>query len=220
MSQITLYGVQVSPYVRKVALALAFKGIEYQLVPVVPIGDDQPALFKENSPTGKIPLLQVGDDFITDSAIICYWLEREFPEVPLLPANNLLAAKALWFHEYANSTMSPVISGHLFAEVVLAPTFFKREPIQSDIDTALETEIPEILDYLTAQLSGDYLVGDSMTLADIAVGGLFIPLQLCDYQIDSDRWPEMAAYNHRLLSSELFKNALTLEKQILASLQS
>jgi len=220
MSQITLYGVPVSPYVRKVALALAFKGIDYQLIPVVPIGNDQPITFKENSPTGKIPLLQVGEDFITDSTIICHWLEREFPETPLLPADNILAANVLWLDEYANSTMSPVISGHLYSEVILATDFFKRDPIQSDIDTALETEIPEILDYLATQLTDNYLVGDSLTLADIAIDGLFIALHHCDYIIDANRWPKVAAYNDRLLSIDSFKKTLVLELQILASLKS
>lgn len=38
MEQITLYGAHVSPYLRKTILVLAFKGIDYTHISVVPFG--------------------------------------------------------------------------------------------------------------------------------------------------------------------------------------
>ena len=218
MTEITLYGVQVSPYVRKVRLALHHKGVEYQHIPVVPVSDgNQPAEFVENSPLGKVPLLRVGDDYLPDSSVISAWLEREYPQPALMPEDNIAAAKVLWFEEYADSKMVPVIGGHLFAEVFLAPHVFKRPPIQEDIDAALNTEIPEIFDYLSGQLAGDYLLGDKLTLADIAVGSLLVTLHHCDYQCDAARWPKMASYTDRLLNNPLFAPLVAEEKDILES---
>jgi glutathione S-transferase len=220
MEMITLYGAHISPYVRKTRLALALKGVVYEHIPVIPIGGNQPLEFKANSPLGKIPLLRVGDAYIPDSTVICAWLERALPQPPLLPADNLLAAKALWYEEYADSHMTAVIGGHLFAEVVLAPMVFKREPIQSDIDAALNVEIPAICTYLDSELKGDYLVGDHITIADIAVAGLFVTMQHCDQYCDASRWPKLAAYVERMHNSELFVPIIAEEKQFLASLAS
>ena len=149
---------------------------------------------------------------------MCAWLEREYPQAPLLPADNLSAARALWFEEYADSHMTAVCGGHLFVEKILAPRLFKRAPIQSDIDAALNHEIPEILDYLEAELKGDYLLGEQLSLADFAVGSQLVTLAHCDYQIDAARWPKMAAYRERLLNSELFSKHFAEEQQLIANM--
>lgn len=218
MSNIRLYGVILSPYVRKTRLALDYKGLDYEKVQVMPIpGVEQPAEFAANSPLGKIPLLGVDEHYINDSSVICQWLEREYPQPALLPENNLAAAKALWLEEYADAQMVPVIGGHLFAEVVLAKAVFNREPIQSDIDAALGTEIPAILTYLQTQLEGEFLLGNNLCLADLAVGSLFITLEHCNYQWDENRWPQIVAYKKRILATEPFASALAEERQALAS---
>ncbi|GAA5317873.1 MAG: glutathione S-transferase family protein [Candidatus Pelagadaptatus aseana] len=219
MADISLYGVILSPYVRKVRLALDFKGVAYESVPVFPIpGAEQPPEFKANSPLGKIPLLRSGETFVPDSSVICAWLEREVPQPALLPEDNALAARALWFDAYMASKMVPVIAGHLFAEVVLAKAVFQRDPIQSDIDAALNVEIPEIFDYLESELSGDYLVGDGITLADIAVGGMFLTLAHCGYEHDAGRWPNVVAYKDRIMAEPVFANALAEEQAFLAAM--
>lgn len=218
MESITLYGIQFSPYVRKVRLALAHKGLAYEHIPVFPIGDGQPAEFKANSPLGKIPLLRVGDNWLPDSSAMCAWLERAVPQPPLLPIDPMAAARALWFEEYADTYMVGIIGGHLFVEVVIARPLMKREPIQADIDAAVNIEIPRIFDYLENQLQKSYLLGDDITLADYAVGSLFVTLLHCKYQCDATRWPKVAAYIDRLVGSSLFAPIIADEKQLLASM--
>lgn len=218
MSNITLYGISISPFVRKVVLALRFKNVDFEVVPVVPRSEDQPAEFKENSPLGKIPLLRVGDQYIADSSVICAWIERAYPTPALLPENDLAAARALWFETYADGVMQPSVGGHLFAEVVLAKPLFKREPIQADIDLAMNVELPAIFTYLESQLTDDYLVGSSMTFADIAVGNGFIAMHLSDVACDPAQWPKTAAYIDRVFNTDLFQNMIAESKQLLASL--
>ena len=220
MEKITLYGVPISPYVRKTRLALAFKGISYKHIPVIPLGDDQPVEFKENSPLGKIPLLRVGENnYIPDSSVICNWLERTGEGPALLPSDNFAVARAQWFEEYADSHMTAIIGGHLFAEVVLATLLFKREPIQADIDAAINEEIPAIFDYIESELTGDYLLGESVTLADIAVGSVFVSMQHCNHYCDKSRWPKTSAYISRLCESDLFAPIIEAEKQMLQAMK-
>ncbi|NIR35171.1 MAG: glutathione S-transferase family protein, partial [Actinobacteria bacterium] len=47
-----LHGVNASPFVRKVRVALIEKGIDYELIPVMPMGVSEE--FKKISPLGKI----------------------------------------------------------------------------------------------------------------------------------------------------------------------
>ena len=216
MEKISLYGVLLSPFVRKIRLALNFKGLDYEIIPVYPIPNaEKPVEFLANSPLGKIPLLRVNDDYLADSTIMCAWLERAHPEPALVSVDPMLAAKTLWFEAYMSSKMAPAIGGHLFVELVLAKKVFGREPIQADIDLALGTEIPAIFDYLTTQLKSDFLMGDTVTLADIVVGSQFLSLSHCNYVCDGSIWPEVAAYIERIMGLDIFKNGLKDEQQFL-----
>ena len=219
MDSITLYGASFSPFVRKVRLALKHKGIDYRLVPVMPMGDDQPAEFKTNSPLGKIPLMNAGELWLPDSSVICAWLERAYPDRPLLSDDAGSAARALWYEEYADSHISGVVGLHLFVEIVLAPLIFKREPIQADIDTAVNVELPQIFDYLENELSDSYLLGSSITLADISVGSMFVTMLHCDKHCDSAGWPKVATYIDKLMTSDLFAPIIEEEKQMFSAMQ-
>ena len=88
MTSITLYGAPISPFVRKARLALKYKDINYQLVPVIPVDDNLPAEFNANSPLGKIPLLHTGDTWLPDSSVICAWLEKRLAPLIGSPANG------------------------------------------------------------------------------------------------------------------------------------
>ena len=214
MKKLTLFGAHLSPYVRKTRLVLAFKELSYDHIPVVPFSPDKPEEFKNNSPLGKIPLLKVDNQFIPDSSVICHFLEREAPRPSLLPSDSLECARAQWFEEYADSHMVRVIGGHLFAEKILAPAFFQRPSNQAEIDLAINTEIPAIFDYLTSELKGDYLVANQLSLADIAVCGVFVAMLHCQVTCDAAKWPELAAYIERVMSQAFFHKVLT-EEQIL-----
>ncbi|MBB3048750.1 glutathione S-transferase [Litorivivens lipolytica] len=215
--KITLFGIPLSPYVRKVRATLAYKNIPYEEVFVIPSSPDQPEEFKANSPLGKIPLLKIDDRYLSDSSVICAWLEREFPEKPLLPQDNFDAAQALWFEEYAGSVMTTAMAAHLFAEVVLAKAVFNREPIQSDIDKALNVELPAIFDYLEPRIQGHTLLASGFSMADIAVGAISTAMLHSGHSVDPKTWPNTARYLSGLLEGELFSGLIAEEKQLLAS---
>ena len=211
---IVLYGISVSPFVRKVRLALAYKELKYEQIMVLPIGDDQPAEFVQHSPLGKIPLMKIDDIWLPDSSVILAYLERSRPESAMLSNDPKLAGKALWFDAYT-AHMNSVIGGHLFAEQILAPAFFKRESNLEEIELAKNTEIPEIFDYLESVLEGNYLVGNTLGHADICVGGAFFGMIHCGFECDSSKWPNTAAYINRLMGHEVFQSVIEGERQIL-----
>jgi glutathione S-transferase len=63
-----IIGSFVSPYVRKVLVALEIKGIDYEVDPITPFfGNDE---FERLSPLRRIPVLIDGDLTLSDSSVI------------------------------------------------------------------------------------------------------------------------------------------------------
>lgn len=216
MPKICFYGIPLSPFARKVLLGLQFKGVDFEHKPVTPFEGNEDVA--QHHPMGKIPLLNVDDTWLPDSSVMLAWLEREYPSPALLPADNLLAARALWFEEYADSRMIEVIGGHLFAEKILAEPVFQRPPNTAEIDQAINEEIPTIFDYISGELRSDYLMGDSLSLADIAVAGVFVTMRHCGVECDAERWPALAAYIQRCHDTPLFRQQIAAECEVLAML--
>ena len=79
MTDIKLYGYSTSPYVRKVGCCLYYKDLPFEFIPVNPIDS------KEIGFTGQtqVPVLQIGDEWRTDSTPLAIWLDELFPEKPL-----------------------------------------------------------------------------------------------------------------------------------------
>lgn len=101
---------------------------------------------------------------------------------------------------------------------ILAGPIFKRAPNETEIALAIEKEIPAIFDYLSSSLQGDYLMGASLTLADLAVGGLFMAMHHCDVQCDGERWPALADYIARLMALPAFSKVVQEERMMLKML--
>jgi len=77
---IKLYGYSTSPFVRKVGCCLFYKDLPFEFIPVNPM---EP---KEIAFTGQtqVPVLQIGNEWRTDSTPLAIWLDELFPEKPLL----------------------------------------------------------------------------------------------------------------------------------------
>lgn len=100
----TLHGIGISPFVRKVVVALGEKGIEYEHIPVVPLG--QTPEFYAISPLGKVPCYEDQGAEIPDSSIIIDYLERVQPTPPLYPTDPFERAQALFLEEYADTRLA------------------------------------------------------------------------------------------------------------------
>lgn len=74
----------------RVRIALNLKGLPYETVPVHLLrdgGQQNQAQYREKSPLGIVPALQMEDGILTQSLAIIDWLDETYPQVPLLPAD-------------------------------------------------------------------------------------------------------------------------------------
>lgn len=205
-----LYGLPVSLYVRKVRFLLEYKGLDYELDPVVPM--NPPEGFTKISPLGKIPVLRIGDFTISDSSVIIQYLDKAFPEKLLTPKDAEDFARSLWFDEYSDTKMAQTISA-IFFERFGKPMLMK---IAADEDRIanLEKEVPAVFDYLNSQLEGkNFLTGSTITLGDLGVVSNLYNHSCCGYTIDDARWPNLAAYYKRAIRLPFIESALQKERE-------
>jgi len=191
-----LHGANISPYVRKVRVALAYKGVDYDAVPQNPFG--APPEYVAKSPLSKIPCWEEGELVLPDSSVILSYLENRYPDPPLLPSDPGPRARALWFEEYADTKVAESLAV-IFFQRVIRPGLFKEQPDDQLIESLLTQAVPEVLDYLTRCLGDDeFMVDGAFSLADIALTSSFVNFEIAGEKIDAARWPEVAAYVERV----------------------
>src|ERR1035437_10120300 len=109
------------PFVRKIRVLLFEKGVDYTLEPIDPFR--QPPDFAEISPLKRIPVLRDSvvpePNTLPDSSVIADYLENKFLTPALYPTVPLARARALWFEEYMDGGVFPVMGPGLFFERVV-----------------------------------------------------------------------------------------------------
>jgi glutathione S-transferase len=209
-----IFGSTFSPFVRKTLAYCAEKGIEVENRNVG-LGS-QDAEFRAASPFGKIPALQDGDYRLADSSAIIHYLEAKHPAPELIPADPQLRGKAVWYDEFAD-TIVVGLGGKLFFNRVVAPRFLKQPGDQAAADKAQHEELPPIFDWLETQIpDSGFLVGDRLTIADIAVASPFVNFEHAGCVIDSARHPRLAGYLAGILGRPSF-GMVAREKRMLAA---
>ncbi len=209
-----LYGSTLSPYVRKVVAYAAEKGIELDLKPTS-IADPDPE-FRAASPFRKMPALVDGDYALANSSAIIHYLEAKFPEPALIPAEPRERGRTIWYEEWADS-MLVACGGKMFFNRIVAPRFLGREGDLEAAATAEREELPTLLEYLEGVIpASGFLVGDRLTLADLAVASPFVNLAHLDVAVDEGRYPKVADYVATILGRPSFAPIIAREQAFFA----
>ncbi|MGG5873147.1 glutathione S-transferase family protein [Pseudomonas peli] len=214
---LTVYGAPLSPFVRKVRLFLAEKNLDYQLEIILPFG--QPAWYRELSPLGRIPALRDGDFTLADSSVICQYLDDKHPEHPtLLGQSAEQRAQVRWLEKYADYELAPLCTFSVFRNRTLKPSM-GQSCDEAAVQKALHEKLPAHFDYLEQTLgSAEYLVGDSLTLADLALACQLINMQHGGEQLDAQRWPNLSAHYARITARTSVQAVLPGELKMLAKM--
>jgi maleylpyruvate isomerase len=168
---VKLYSYWRSSSAWRVRIALAWKGIDCEIIPVHLLrdgGEQHLPPFLARNPLGQVPVLEVERTdagqpavLLTQSVAILEYLEETHPAPPLLPADPLARARTRRLVEIINSGMQP------FQNLRLQQTLRSHgvEPIP--VARAFITSGLNALENYARDGAGQFLVGDSPTFADI-----------------------------------------------------
>ncbi len=187
-----------SPYARKVRIALAEKGIAFELITEVPWDSDTQT--PRHNPLEKLPILLLEDGgSVYESSYILEYLELKHPSLPLVSADadERLAARKL-----------EVLCDGVCDSIVLV-FFERRRPrnCQSSEWSARQLRKIEGGVREMARLVSDreWAVGDAFGLGDIAVGTALGYLAVRFQEFDwRSRHPNLASLTDRLESRPSF----------------
>ena len=204
-----IIGSFVSPYVRKVLACLELKGLDYRVDPITPFfGNDE---FERLSPLRRIPVLIDGDVTLSDSSVICVYLEEAYPRRPLLPASPKDRARARWLEEFADTRLGDIFIWALFYQRVVRPAVWGEPADEERIAKAVNDDAPRALDYLESELPAEGFLFGEIGLADIAIASFFRNADYAGFTVDADRWPKTARFVAEVLAHPVLLKLLAFE---------
>ena len=200
-----------SPYARKVRIALAEKGLPFELVTEVPWNEDTRTPL--HNPLEKLPILLLDDGTsVYESHYILEYLEVKHPVPPLLPADpdGVLEAKRL--QVLGDGICDAFVL--LFFER-MRPAEHRSAPWMARQRRKVEGGVREIARSIGSRASA---VGDRFGLGDIAVGTAMAYL---DVRFPDFEWrgtfPDLALYVDRLGERPSFRSTVPVPQKIAAS---
>jgi maleylpyruvate isomerase len=150
----------------RVRLALEFKQLAYEYVPVSLLaGEQHQPAHRARNPWGSVPVLEVEDGgrtlHIPQSVAIVEYLEERFPQRPLFPKSVEHRAAMRSLVELVNASIQPFHN--------LSTLNFVKDVLKADSKAWAEHWVGKGLEALEAQAkatAGRFLVGDDFTFAD------------------------------------------------------
>jgi glutathione S-transferase len=214
-----LWQLQISHYNEKVRWALDYKRIPHARRSMLPGFHRLMARYLAGVDTS--PVLQLNGRAVGDSSAILQVIEERWPDPALIPADPRQRQRALEIEDWFDEELGPHIRRAVYQELlpypeVVIPLFTDgasgvstailrrsfpvlrigmRQVMNIHAEPAARSRAKciEALDRLERELAdGDYLVGDSFTIADLTVASLFYPLALPpEFPYRSPTWEEL-----------------------------
>lgn len=191
---IRIFGFPLSPFVRKVHLVAAEKGIAIEMVLGRP-GEPSPE-FLAASPFRKIPALQDGDFTLADSTAIVTYLDALQPAPAIAPGDARQRAKAIWWEEFAD-TILVAAGGKVLFNRFVGPRLMGLQGDEAVAQQGLK-ELGPILDHLEAEAGDGWLTGGDFSIGDIAVAATLRSMGYIDLEPDAGTHPRTAAWYERV----------------------
>ena len=201
VSEIVFYQIPISHFCEKVGWALDFKGLDYRSVCVNPFTRKE---LEKVTKQRQVPVICDGTTVVCDSSEIVQYLDEKYPNPPLIPQKEPLRAECLALERIVDEELAPAVrrvaysalcsDREQFARVMLPkkgatcilnplrrrvlPYLVKRhfgmtaKRLVSD-----RHQLKDLLDDLEERLAGRrHFVGETLTIADIAVASILNPL--------------------------------------------
>lgn len=199
----TLYGYWRSTASWRVRLALAFKGMPFETVPVhLGNGGQHDPAFRALNPQGYVPALKLDDGrVVTQSLAILEWLEETYPEPALLPVDPVERAHVRAFAEIIACDIHPIQNLKILKK--LRAMGQDQEGVNAWAAWIIEDGL-DACNALIADRSGPYCFGDAVTLADV----LLVPQLSNARRFGAElRWPRILEIEAACMELPAFKTS-------------
>ena len=156
-----LCGFHISNYFNKVRIAMLEKGVPFELDATCKPSQSED--FLARTPMGKVPFVEIDGAQLSESQVICEWLEDAYPHKPLYPRDPLERAKV--------RELIAILELHmeLVARRLYGQLFFGRPPVSDEVKQAVEKDLVKGIRAFRARAKFDpYVAGSQLTLADCA----------------------------------------------------
>jgi glutathione S-transferase len=157
-----LCGFHISNYHNKVRIALLEKGIAFAEDPAcMPRQSDD---FLARTPMGKVPFVELdGGRRLSESQVICEYLEDAYPDKPLLPKDPWERAKV------RELIVHMELHVELVARRLYGTVFLKRGVLSEEASKAIEKDLAKgVRAFKSLARFDPFIAGKELTLADCA----------------------------------------------------
>jgi glutathione S-transferase len=148
----------LSPFCRKVRMAMEYKQLDFELV----AGDhltEVPAF----NPRAEVPMLIDDDVVVCNSPDILAYVDRRFPSRPLYPTNARAYADVREWERYADTHVDAIMT------VIGNWKFAELPPMPERLMAAARTDVRRVYDRLDKKLAGQSFVCGEISAADYAL---------------------------------------------------
>jgi glutathione S-transferase len=189
-----------SPYARKVRIALAEKGIPFELVTEVPWNND--TSLPLYNPLEKLPVLLTDDGgSVYESSHILDWIERKYPQPALVPSDD---------DGYLEAKRVQVVADGACDALVLS--FFERarpEPSAAWLARQMRKVEGGLGDLARTLGDRGFMVRDSFGLGDIATGCVlgYLEVRFPD-MLWRERFAVLARFADRMAERASFRDTV------------
>ncbi|KAJ1696137.1 hypothetical protein LUZ63_004649 [Rhynchospora breviuscula] len=184
------------PFTQRVLLTLEEKHLPYQMK-FVDLSN-KPHWFLQLSPEGKVPLLKLQDNWLSDSDVIAQALEHKYPHPPLTTPPHKAS-----------------VGSNIFSTFI---AFLKSKDPSDATEQALLSELTSFNDYLKD--NGPFINADTISAADLSLAPKLYHMEIALGHYKNWSVPESLSYlkNYMktIFSRESFVKTRALHEDVIA----
>ncbi|MGA7871742.1 MAG: glutathione S-transferase family protein [Candidatus Binatus sp.] len=232
--KITLYDFHGSPCARRVRIVMLEKSLEWEtrLVDLTRMEQKRPEYLALN-PNGLVPTLVHGARVIYESNVITEYLDAVFPEPRLYPADPWRCARAKMWQAFELSmakeyrplmylrVIGPLDRQRPRDEVMRDVRRSTDDPahidwvsrvcdgtaVSEDEAALLAGQLYQRIDHIEGELTGDFLLGERFSIADISVYPRVAMYPMVGLALDSTKYPRTTRWMSAMAQRPTFKRS-------------
>jgi len=166
MSEVVVYGVPGSPFMRSVLVALEEKRAPYRVEPLAP-GTLKTDEYRRLHPFGRVPAIRHGEFHLYETQAILRYVDAAFPGPALQPSDPEAIARMNQVIGINDWYLFPLVARVIVFERIVGPALFGKTPDEEAIAAALP-DAQLCLGELDRLLGrNEHLAGADFSLADV-----------------------------------------------------